>query len=118
MPGKELPKLYLNENVPPRLVESLAAHGIASVHTVQVDNKGATDEYQLTYAADRGFIIVTHNRKHFRQLHSQWVAAGKLHSGILVMDPGEPAHLADRIRRFFREDYSALRAPFCVSPPK
>lgn len=117
MPQIQLAKLYLNENIPIRLAGLLADFGIIAIHTLDVNNKGNSDEFQLQYAAQNGYVLVTHNRKDFRRLHERWIQNRKVHSGILVMRHDEPERLADRIKRFFEHRYSALQAPFCESPP-
>lgn len=117
MPQIEPPNLYLNENVPIRLVNLLASLGILAIHTLDVNNQGASDEFQLQYAAERCYVVITHNRKDFRHLHNRWLQEGKSHSGILVMRHDEPERLADRINRFFKQCYSSITPPFCESPP-
>ena len=111
------PILYLNENIPVRLVDILSSMGIPSVHTVYVGNQGVSDETQLEYASDNGYIMVTHNRYDFRLLHKRWIRQGKVHSGILVMSHGEPEYLAYRLDRFFDEIYPFVKRPFCLVPP-
>ncbi len=113
-----LPKLYLNENIALRLVRLLKAFNIESIHTEQAHNKGVDDEFQLKYAAEKGFILVTHNRRDFRELHNKWMGQNKTHAGILVMGPSEPERLAKRIKSFFEQEYHKLKPPFCVSPPR
>lgn len=117
MSQKELPKLYLNENIPIYLVNLLASLGVSAVHTLNVNNQGISDEFQLQYATERNYILVTHNRKDFKQLHNRWVREGKVHAGILIMCCDEPERLADRIKRFFEQEYTNIAPPFCVSPP-
>jgi predicted nuclease of predicted toxin-antitoxin system len=117
MPQISPPKLYLNENVAIRLVLLLKEFGIEAIHTLDVGNQGQTDEFQLQYAANRNYILVTHNRKDFRQLHNHWLREGKSHSGILVMRYNEPEQLADRIKRFLEVRYATIVVPFCESPP-
>lgn len=111
------PPLYLNENVPLRLVDILSEIGIYAVHTVEVGNQGISDEAQLQYAVNRGCILVTHNRKDFRELHKRWLKEKRHHYGIIVMKHDEPERLAMRIKLFFEEMYHKLTPPFCVSPP-
>ena len=113
----KIPALYLNENIPIRLVHILSLDGIEAVHTVEAGNRGVTDQFQLKYAADRGCILVTHNRRDFRQLHAEWMQEGRSHYGILVMSHDEPEYLAERIGRFFKDIYPTLTPPFCESPP-
>lgn len=114
-----LPNLYLNENIPLRLTKLLSAScGITAIHTYDAKNQRATDEFQLQYAADKHYVLVTHNRRHFSKLHKQWIQKGKSHAGIIVIGCGEPEDLAERLRRFFKEIYPNLTPPFCESPPK
>ena len=117
MEPKKLPTLYLNENIPLRLVDLLLNAKINAVHTVKVGNQGIDDESQLQYATDKDFILVSHNRRHFRRLHREWLQKGKHHCGILVIGCAEPERLADRIRRFFEEVHPSITTPFCKSPP-
>ncbi|TET69419.1 MAG: hypothetical protein E3J56_09660 [Candidatus Aminicenantes bacterium] len=117
MLNDRIPALYLNENIPLRLVHILSFDGIEAIHTVEVGNQGTSDEFQLQYAADQKCILVSHNRRDFRQLHAKWIEEERFHYGILVMDHGEPEYLAERIGRFFEDIYPSLNPSFCVSPP-
>ena len=110
--------LYLNENVAVRLVTLLSQRGIQAVHTLSVGNKGASDEVQLEYAASQGYILLTHNRRHFRRLHNVWIEKGKDHAGMIVVSYAEPERLAERIRLFFEKIYPTATPPFCISPPR
>lgn len=112
-----IPTLYLNENIPVRLVDILLLNGIKAIHTVNMGNQGASDEFQLEYAANQKYMLVSHNRRDFRRLHTKWMCEGRFHYGILVMGHGEPEYLAERIGRFFDNIYPTLTPPFCASPP-
>jgi len=111
------PILYLNENIQIELVEELANLNFKAIHTLQVDNGGATDEFQLQYAANRKYIMVSYNRSDYRKLHNAWLQVGKSHYGIIVLSPGDPKYVAYRIKVFFEQKYSALTIPFCEIPP-
>lgn len=111
------PILYLNENIPIRLVDILSRSGIVAIHTVDVSRQGTTDESQLEYAANQNYILVSHDRHDFRELHARWVREDRVHNGILVMNQSEPEYLAERIGYFLDYVYPTLTAPFCVSPP-
>ncbi len=110
--------LYLNENVAVRLVTLLSQQEIQAVHTLSVGNRGVSDEVQLEYAASRGYILLTHNRRHFRRLHNIWIQHGRKHAGIIVVSYAEPERLAERIRLFFEKVYPTTAPPFCLSPPR
>lgn len=117
MLNNRLPILYLNENIPMRLVDILTLNGINAFHTISIGNQGASDEFQLEYATQQKYILVSHNRRDFRRLHTRWLRENRFHYGIIVVRHGEPEYLAERILRFFAEIYSSLIPPFCVSPP-
>ncbi len=76
-----------------------------------------TDEQQLDYAAKNGYILLSHNKRHFQTLHKDWMAKQKTHSGIVVISFAEPERLAVRVKVFFEEMHPNLKIPFCVSPP-
>jgi hypothetical protein len=95
----------------------LRESGIPSIHTLEAGNRGISDEQQLAFAAAHEYIVVSHNRKHFRVLHKTWLAEGRQHNGILVMGFSTPEVVARRIQLFFERVYPSLRAPFCEVPP-
>ena len=58
-------------------------------HTAQTSPEqgmaAARDAAQLAHAARRGWIFVTHNRRHFVLLHEAWVTWGQpAHAGIII----------------------------------
>lgn len=117
MPSRSFPTLYLNENINIRLVGLLSARGINSIHTISVRNRQLSDLFQLEYAAQNNYIILTHNRWDYRKLHEEWTSQGKKHAGIIGIGCGEPDRLADRVARFFRDIYPTLTPPFYQVPP-
>ena len=113
----DFPAFYLNENIPVRIVPLLSSKGIKAVHTLSVGNQGFSDEAQLEYASANKYVLVTHNRRHFRGLHNRWMRDQKSHSGIIVIRCDEPENLVSRIEAFCNHTYSNLNIPFCVAPP-
>jgi len=114
----QFPTLYLNENVALRSIELLGQLGIKAIHTLRVGNKGIYDEPQLEYAASHRYILVTHNKKHFKRLHQRWLAMNKEHPGIIIMSQSEPERNVKRIRLFFDKVYPLIQPPFCLAPPR
>ena len=111
------PIIYLNENIEYPVKKLLEAAGFSVVHTLDADNGGKNDEHQLTFAARKKWVMVTHNRKDFRQIHKRWVASKKVHSGIIVVGSvGKPEIVAQRIINFFHSKWAALSTPFCEAP--
>lgn len=77
-------KLYFDEDVSIKVAINLRNRGFYVLTTVEAQNLGATDEEQLSYAAKNGLVLVTHNLKHFMNLHSQYLQDEKFHSGIVL----------------------------------
>jgi predicted nuclease of predicted toxin-antitoxin system len=66
------------------------------VLAAQEDGRRATPDHEiLARAHSLSRVVVTHNRRHFRRLHSQ----GEPHSGIVAatQDPGNHQRLAARV---------------------
>lgn len=92
-------RFYLDEDVTEKLVAALMALGLHAVSTRQVGRKGASDFMQLLFAAQEDRVLVTHNARHFEELHGAWLAwsaewnasAAARHHGILVIEQG-PGH--------------------------
>lgn len=47
--------------------------------------RGRLDEDQLQFASDHDRILFTANTRDFRRIASAWLAAGKLHPGIIAL---------------------------------
>ena len=111
------PVFYLNENIDVRLVNELNRLGLEAVHTRDVGNRGATDDFQLEYAAKKNYILVSLNRRDYRLLHQRWLKQNKKHSGILIFGPAKADCLARRIKLFLDKVYPFATLPFCEVPP-
>jgi predicted nuclease of predicted toxin-antitoxin system len=73
--------LLIDENLSPRLVQLLAAKGIAAQHVAHVGLSGATDPKVWRYAYDHDQAVVTINASDFLVL----AAAVELHPGLIVL---------------------------------
>ena len=105
-------QLYLDEDVPVAVAGLIAAAGHAAQTTVALGRLGRWDADQLAYATDRGWTIVTHNRRDYHALHEAWLTWSprwrepRPHAGILTLDQGH---------RLAASDYaSAIRALLAV----
>jgi hypothetical protein len=82
---------YLDENFPVAVAAQLRRQGFVATTADEESTKGATDPFQLIFAADRGWVLVTHNRSDFRMLHEAWHlwshrwGVRPQHAGILVV---------------------------------
>ena len=77
-------ELYLDEDVDVLLATLLQARGFVARTTVEAGLRGATDEQQLTHAAEHGLALLTHNRADFEGLAARWLASARRHAGILI----------------------------------
>ena len=117
MSHSKFPALYLNENISIKLLPELKKCNIHAVHTITAGNRKFTDDQQLNYASKNNYILVTHNRKHFRNLHFTWQSKDLRHSGILLVKFEEVYVLARRIEKFLIRVYPHVESCFCLSPP-
>jgi predicted nuclease of predicted toxin-antitoxin system len=88
--------LFADENFPAPTVEVLKqlGHDVLTVAEADLAGLGVPDEDVLAFAHARGRAVLTHNRKHFRNLHN----SGCPHSGmILCTEDSDFASLASRI---------------------
>lgn len=78
-------ELYLDEDVDVTVGRLLHARGFKAIATRDAAQLGATDEEQLLYATGHEFVLVTHNRGDFEELHRRWSAVGREHSGLIIL---------------------------------
>ena len=105
--------LYLDENVAVELAATLRRYGHSVSSAADERRLGASDAHQLLYAAQRNWVIVTHNRYDFHLLHTAWLLwsdawrTPQQHAGILIIDQS---------RRFDSMAYARLIADFVATP--
>lgn len=75
---------YLDEDVNIALSNFLHAQGHQVQTTSGAGKRGAKDQAQLEYATKLNAILITHNRRHFRQLHKDWIVSNTYHAGIIL----------------------------------
>lgn len=81
---KDQIRLFLDENINPRLVSAINKHGFISTHIYETHLRAAPDVKILEYAYSLELTILTFNTRHFRIIHNDWVQKGKEHAGIIV----------------------------------
>ncbi|HEX5504631.1 MAG TPA: DUF5615 family PIN-like protein, partial [Thermomicrobiales bacterium] len=57
---------YADENIALGLAPALRRYGHSVTSTAEEHRLGAPDPHQLFYAAERGWTLITHNRRDFR----------------------------------------------------
>lgn len=101
--------LYHDHNVAREITHSVrrAGHLVTTARDIGMDR--AKDDEQLLVAAQRNWILVSHNREDFFLLHDAWRRWSRAwgvtttHPGILVVAQMPPAwhrRIADEIVRF------------------
>lgn len=48
--------------------------------------RGESDGAHLEFAAAHELMLVSCNRRDFQRLHLEWIAAGRTHSGIMIVN--------------------------------
>lgn len=92
-------KLYIDEDaMDSDLVWALRSRGVEVLTPLDVGTVGHPDEQQLTFAAQKGLVLYTFNIADFFSLHTQWISAGRNHSGI-IMVPQQRFSIGDQLRR-------------------
>lgn len=83
-PGRLFIYLYTDEDVTDRLAVLLRKRGYDAGSASEAGTLGLSDEEQLLFAADRGWTILTYNRRDFSVLAHQWMTLGRHHAGIVL----------------------------------
>jgi len=77
-------KLYLDEDMTPKLARMLRQRGYDVVSAYDLDHVQWTDEAHLIFAAQEGRVLLTYNARHYAPLFTQWWTSGQSHAGIIV----------------------------------
>jgi hypothetical protein len=79
-------RLYIDEDAMARaLVQGLLARGVDVITVLDSGMVGEPDEAQLEYSASQGRVIYTFNVGDFCKLHTDYLAQGKEHAGLIVV---------------------------------
>jgi predicted nuclease of predicted toxin-antitoxin system len=89
-------RLYLDEDVWVGLAAALRAAGYDAICASEINQKGADDEAQLTFAIAAGRAILTHNIQDFAPLARIYAEQGLSHPGIIVASQFEKGKLLQR----------------------
>ena len=80
-------------------IMALRATGADVLTVVDAEMRGKSDLEQLRFATVAGRIICTHNVRDFARIHSEWMQAGRHHSGILAVFQAEGLSAGEFTRR-------------------
>jgi hypothetical protein len=74
-------KFYLDTHIPKQVALQLRSRNIEVVRCEDIGLAEASDIEHLEYAAHHGLSVITKDQD-FLRLHTEWLIAGKEHSGI------------------------------------
>jgi hypothetical protein len=77
-------KLYLDEDVSVLLGKTLVGGGCDALTARDPGMLRKSDEEQLLFATTHSRTILTHNRRHFEKLHSEFVEKQFERAGIVI----------------------------------
>jgi uncharacterized protein DUF5615 len=88
--------LYLDDCADDDILATLLHRAGHQVHTSRsAGTSGVSDDDHLAYAARQGHILLTKDPDDFLDLHRQWRATNRDHSGILLVYGILPVSLVD-----------------------
>ena len=90
-------KLYFDEDVSVVLGKVLSGRGFDVLTARDADMLRKTDKEQLVFGTKQGRVVVTHNRRHFEELHSDFVKQQSEHSGIVIAARRDLYEIARRV---------------------
>ena len=93
-------KIYLDEDVHPRIADALRLRGWEAVTTIDAKRQGTTDREQLQFAAAGRYTIISYNVADFARLHYEVIEAGDHHSGIILATQADPTANARALLAF------------------
>lgn len=84
-------RLYLDENLSPRLAEALRSRGVDAISAHEAGLVGVDDRAQLRHAIEAGRMIVTADVADFVALARELTAANVSYPGMLLVPASFPA---------------------------
>jgi hypothetical protein len=75
--------ILIDECLSPELAAVARARGLVALHVTWLGQKGASDRTLAAWAAERGCIVVTNNRRDFLRLYQR----SEVHNGLIVIVP-------------------------------
>ncbi len=94
--------LYFDEDIQTKgLIQALRSHGIDVVVAWQFGMRQREDEEQLAFAVSQGRVLFGCNVRDYFRIHSNWLAQGRSHCGIVL--PKQQAYsIGDELKRVLR----------------
>jgi predicted nuclease of predicted toxin-antitoxin system len=110
-------KLYLDEDISPKVAVVLRKKGLDAVSAHEIGMLGASDEQQLSFAADEERAMVTRNRDDFITLTVRFFEDLKPHHGLIIVPHTIPGYqfstLATSLVKFSK-NYTHGMEPYTI----
>src|SRR5437016_3144509 len=95
-------RLCLDEDSSSRaLAHNLRLRGMDVTTVPEEGRTGQPDDEQLEFATAQGRTLYSCNRGDFQQLHTEYLARGKDHAGI-ILAPQQRYSIGEQVRRLLR----------------
>ena len=95
-------RLYFDEDSMDRnLVRALRARGMDVSTALEENMIYQTDREHLEYATEQGRVLFSFNRGDFYQLHTEYLAMGRPHAGIILANQ-QHYSVGEQMRRILR----------------
>jgi len=95
-------RLYMDEDAMDQaLVQALRARNVDVITALDVGMIEQEDAEHLDYATEQGRVLCTFNVGDFYRLHSDYLAQGKSHAGIILMRQ-QYYSVGEQMRRLLR----------------
>ncbi len=95
-------RLYFDEDSMSRaLIRALQARGMDVANAVDDGMVGRSDREQLEYATSEGRVLYSFNIGDFQRLHTQFLAEGRSHAGIILASQ-QRFSVGEQMRRILR----------------
>jgi predicted nuclease of predicted toxin-antitoxin system len=93
------PRLYFDVDAMERaVIQGLRTRGVDAITAQEVGAADWDDEEQLEFACSQERVLFTFNASDFGRIHSEWLAQGKSHAGI-ILALQQRYSIGERIRR-------------------
>jgi len=93
------PHLYLDEDcINRKLIRALRQQNFGVTTTPEAARLSESDERQLEFATEKGWILVSHNIKDFAELHSVWISQSRSHGGLILIQQ-DKFSIGEQVRR-------------------
>lgn len=99
MQRTEAPKIYLNENLSPRLAAQLRRYGFDVIASHDVDMLSRPDPEQMEFACSQQRAVLTFNIDDFVALHQHYFDNAQEHWGVIISTEEPIGVLVHRLLR-------------------